>query len=184
MNKKGSAFELAQQMILYIPRILLIMFAMVIILTPISCYINRSVVKGDIEPVLVMKKAVSCLEREGFDEKKLGDCMKQDVYGISLLEEAFGKSFSKTGLSEKTSLLESSLEKKTAEGSIEKLGTAKKEEKKAPEVEEKKESREIIFNKQKYLEKTYCKYEGWHCLEKTRIIGDKEYTISVVVEDI
>lgn len=86
MNKKGT-FELSSQTILWIPKILLFILAVFIILTPIGCYINRSVKDGTAESYIVMEKVVSCLKREGFDKDKLNDCMEQEKYGIKISKE-------------------------------------------------------------------------------------------------
>jgi hypothetical protein len=128
MNKKGD-FELSSQMVLWIPKILLFILAVAIILGPVGCYTNRNVEDGNAESFIVMKKAVYCLEKYGFD--KLNNCMKQERYGIKISNN----------------------------------------------------DREIIFNKDKYLDKTFCDYVNYFCRDETIRIGDKEFLIEVVVKN-
>ena len=128
MNKKG---DLPGQTVLWIAKILLFLFAIAIILWPVGCYINRSVEDGGVESYVVMKKIISCLEREGFDRDNLGKCMKQDRYGIKI-------SF---------------------------------------------EDKEIIFNKEKYLERSFCDIgRNYFCKKEIKNINNKEFLIEVVVK--
>lgn len=130
MDKKG-AFELASQTVLWIPKILLFIFAVFIILAPIGCYINRDVEDGRAESYIVMRKAVSCLKKEGFDEVKLNDCMEQERYGIKIFSE----------------------------------------------------DKDIVFNKDKYLDKVFCDQDKrFFCRKQTEKLDNKEFLIEVVVK--
>lgn len=130
MNKKGD-FELASQMVLWIPKILLFILAVAIVLGPVSCYISRNVEDGNAESYIVMKKVIYCLEKYEFDKDKLNNCMKQEKYGIKISTE----------------------------------------------------NEEIMFNKEKYLERDFCSHENYFCRNETKKIRDKEFLIEVVVKN-
>ncbi|MBI2672172.1 hypothetical protein HYX16_04525 [Candidatus Woesearchaeota archaeon] len=91
LNKKGSAFDISSQMILWFPRILFLIVFIIVVLAPIGCYstgqkeqlIKLNNFKADLNAELIK----NCIEKEGVNEIKLNKCFFKENVGAKVTFE-------------------------------------------------------------------------------------------------
>jgi hypothetical protein len=91
LNKKGSAFDISSQMILWFPRILFLIVFILVVLSPIGCYSTGqkeqlqklNSFKADLNSELIK----NCIENEGLDEIKLNKCFFKENVGAKITLE-------------------------------------------------------------------------------------------------
>lgn len=84
---EAGAYEIAQQMVAAIPKLIVILMIIGFVLIPVSCYINREVDVSNVKAMLASRLLVDCVSKYGLVEEDIKKCFVSDEYVFKINNE-------------------------------------------------------------------------------------------------